>query len=232
MPSKIVQYLGFGVVALLLVAAATAASAEEPTSLKAIVSQIRQAQGLTADQSINCNKVTDSQYEAVGEAWMDVMVPDPQRHAMMDRMMGGPGSASLATAHRMMGARYLGCLSNNDYWDMMMPGMMSIAGGFGGGGMMGYGGRFGAQYGGDRMMGGYGGYGGWVHSWSGEIIMWIILLIVIGLIIYLIVSATRRRDGGSLQGTHSESPLDVLNKRYARGEISKEDFERMKKDIG
>ena len=29
----------------------------------------------------------------------------------------------------------------------------------------------------------------------------------------------------------TESAMDILNRRYASGEISKEDFERMKKDI-
>ncbi|MCL4542543.1 MAG: SHOCT domain-containing protein [Deltaproteobacteria bacterium] len=31
--------------------------------------------------------------------------------------------------------------------------------------------------------------------------------------------------------SRSESAMDILNKRYAKGEITKEEFERMKKDI-
>ncbi len=31
--------------------------------------------------------------------------------------------------------------------------------------------------------------------------------------------------------SRSESAVDILNKRYAKGEITKEEFERMKKDI-
>lgn len=34
---------------------------------------------------------------------------------------------------------------------------------------------------------------------------------------------------GYIQG---DSPLDVLKKRYARGEINKEEFEQKKKDLG
>jgi putative membrane protein len=87
-------------------------------------------------------------------------------------------------------------------------------------------------YGGGQMMGGYNGYGGWMHSCGGGIAMWIIFLVVIGLIAYLILGPTRHHGSSTANGMHTESAHDILKKRYARGEISKEDFERMKKDIG
>ncbi len=36
----------------------------------------------------------------------------------------------------------------------------------------------------------------------------------------------------SQDGSPEASPLDILRKRYARGEINKEEFEQKKKDLG
>jgi len=64
-------------------------------------------------------------------------------------------------------------------------------------------------------------------SWFGGMgwFMWIAvvgipLTLIIG--IYMLLSSERRV---------SEDPLDILNKRYASGDISREEFERMKRDI-
>lgn len=75
-------------------------------------------------------------------------------------------------------------------------------------------------------MGGPGG-GRWfmMHNGFGGMFMWIIFIGLIGLLIYLLVRALK---GGDRM---SETPLEILKKRYARGEITKEDFDRMKKDI-
>ncbi|MCS5422901.1 MULTISPECIES: SHOCT domain-containing protein [Psychrilyobacter] len=53
----------------------------------------------------------------------------------------------------------------------------------------------------------------------------IIFIIIIGLIVRGIFGG--RRD--CLKD--SDTYLDILKKRYAKGEISKEDFERMKKEL-
>jgi putative membrane protein len=64
---------------------------------------------------------------------------------------------------------------------------------------------------------------------------WILILVLI----VLLVLAVFRQGGGLGTPDRSqrrerddlETPLDILRKRYARGEISKEEFEQMKKDI-
>ena len=69
---------------------------------------------------------------------------------------------------------------------------------------------------------------GMMHPWFGGIIMWIIIFLLILFLIYLFVRSTRQPStpyGGG------ETPLDIAKKRYARGEISKAEFDEMKKDL-
>jgi putative membrane protein len=81
----------------------------------------------------------------------------------------------------------------------------------------------------------YGGQGpyGWGHMMHygfgyGGMFMWIIFLIVIGLLVYFFVQTQKTKGQTPLQG---ESHLDILKKRYAKGEITKEEYERMKNDL-
>lgn len=63
------------------------------------------------------------------------------------------------------------------------------------------------------------GFGGMM--WYG----WIFWIVILGIAVYLIVKLANRGGAGS------ETPLDILKKRYARGEITKEEYESMKKDL-
>jgi putative membrane protein len=72
----------------------------------------------------------------------------------------------------------------------------------------------------------------WGHGigWFFPIIMIIFWIAVIAGIIFLIRWAviSANKDRGS---TSENSALDILKKRYARGEINKEEFEQKKKDL-
>ncbi|MHB8138901.1 MAG: SHOCT domain-containing protein [Smithellaceae bacterium] len=77
---------------------------------------------------------------------------------------------------------------------------------------------------------GPGGWGHMMHSGfgCGGMFMWIIFLIVIGLLIYFFVQSQKTK---GQTPTESESHMDILKKRYAKGEINKEEFDRMKHDL-
>ncbi|MBI2829599.1 MAG: SHOCT domain-containing protein [Chloroflexi bacterium] len=71
------------------------------------------------------------------------------------------------------------------------------------------------------MMGGFGIGGG---------LMGIFWIVILGLIVWAVVSWGRGSTGNS-DAPRSDPPLEILKKRYARGEISKEEFEERKKDL-
>ena len=69
----------------------------------------------------------------------------------------------------------------------------------------------------------------------GNYMWWIMPLFhFIGFIIFIAVVALIVRgifSGGKACPKNSEAPLDILKKRYAKGEITREEFQRMKDDI-
>lgn len=72
----------------------------------------------------------------------------------------------------------------------------------------------------------YGPYGGGIWMFL-NFLLWILIIIgVILLIVWLV-----RQPGRYPRGREEETAVEILKKRYARGEISKEDYDRMRKDI-
>jgi len=73
------------------------------------------------------------------------------------------------------------------------------------------------------MMGGFGMGFGWIFG--------LLILFLIGWFFMKGFNPGSTSTGTSLVQRETESALDILKKRYARGEISKDEYEQMKKDL-
>ena len=80
-----------------------------------------------------------------------------------------------------------------------------------GGGMMGW--------------GGFGGYGMGFVGWIFMLLFWGLIVVGVVLVVRWLWDQGRPGMGGA------DSSLEILKRRYARGEISKEEFDRMKQDL-
>lgn len=71
---------------------------------------------------------------------------------------------------------------------------------------------------------------GW-DMWPGFFgIGWLVNLIIFGLIIWLVVTIINRSKQQHILPKENKA-LEILKERYAKGEISKEEFEEKKKDL-
>lgn len=61
---------------------------------------------------------------------------------------------------------------------------------------------------------------GWMWIW------WLLILVVVAAVAWVVVTAARK-SGGPAQ----ETPEQVLKRRYAKGEIDRETYQRMLEDL-
>ncbi len=95
--------------------------------------------------------------------------------------------------------------------------------GFMGGGMMGFGGM------GPWMMGGYFGQG---YGLGGSILSLLFWVLILGGGALLVVWFGRQSSPSSSSRTGSEeTALEILKRRFALGEITREQFEQMRRDL-
>jgi len=122
-------------------------------------------------------------------------------HEKMDNIMGGEGSLALRNVHINMGKSFY-CGDQN----AMSPSMVNM--------MMG---RTNMQnYG---MMGNYSSFFGFY----GNIFIMLFWILIIILIMWIIIKLSKNNK--------KETSLEILKRRYAKGEINKKEFDKLKKDL-
>ncbi len=76
------------------------------------------------------------------------------------------------------------------------------------------------------MWGFHDGMGWWMlFGGMGMMVFW---AVIIGLVVW---SVTRVAGGREERGEQSQSPIDIVERRLARGEISKDEFEDLKRAL-
>lgn len=155
------------------------------------------------ENKVPCEDLTDDEFELLGDYYMELMHPG-EAHITMDEMMGGEGSESLKIMHINMGKRFY-CGSEAVANQGIMMGMM----GSGGMNMIG-----------TNMMGG----SWWLWGIVG-MLFWIALLVAL---VFLIIWLYKNITG---KATKNNSALEILRKRFAKGEITKKQHNSMKKEL-
>ncbi len=172
-----------------------------------------------------CSDLNSADLEAIGEFQMGRMAGSPPAHEAINRMMAATmGPRGEARMHELIGRRLAGCPGGAlpaGFGQMM--GAMGIVGGAPGViGAHGQGGR-GAYGAPGSMMGGYSAAGGRGDDDEGPtagamVGMMAVLIAAVALAVFLL-----RRRG------HSSGPLELLQQRFARGELSAEQYQESKK---
>ena len=177
----------------------------------------------------HCSSLDRADLEHIGEYVMGRDLGSLRAHEQMNRLMDSMmGEAATDQMHIALGRRATGCgnaAAPGSYRNML--GMMSLMGGLavtrgasGGGGlrsMMGSG-----RHGSGSMMSGHG-------SDDDSNGVWIAVAAALGVIAVLgIAGLLLSRRAANHDG---ESPLDILNRRFARGELDEQEYERRRHAI-
>jgi putative membrane protein len=80
------------------------------------------------------------------------------------------------------------------------------------------------------------GYGGRMGVWSGGfgilgLVLGLLIIVLLAFAAVLLVQSAKKGAEQS-QPPGAEAPLDILKRRYASGELTKEQFEEMKRNLG
>lgn len=151
----------------------------------------------------NCGDLSDKSFELMGEYFMGLMMGNSHQamNTMMVQMMGQNGEEQM---HIVMGKRLSSCdaaATFNAPESAFMP-MMNMT--------------FGSWRGNATNASVI-----W-QSWIISVLWWLVIAILIAILVKWLIGKSQ---------ASGKSALDILKERYAKGEINKEEFERMKKDL-
>lgn len=180
-------------------------------------------------KEIACQDISDNDFEAIGEYLMERMMGSSHEtmDVMMTKMMGEQNSGQI---HAVMAKRMTGCdpqaeLSGQQmgFMTTMMPMMMQMMGQNDGGMMSGASTANASWWNGmGTMMGtGFGSF-----MWLGaifSILFWILIIVATVALIKWIFGLGKNKE--------SNTSLNILKERYAKGEIGKEEFEQKTKEL-
>ncbi len=166
-------------------------------------------------KEISCADLSDENFGTLGEYFMGTMTGDSHAamNAMMIQMHGEEWEEQI---HIIMGKRLSGCDTSAAFpggssgWPSMMTGMWSFPSELN-------------QTSNSMMNFGFMPFG-W-FGWIFMVLWWVLIIVgIVALIKWL---------AGQSHGSHNheKSSLDILQERYAKGEINKTEFEEKKKDL-
>ena len=178
-------------------------------SIDTILAEIRLEQNITSSAPIDISKVTSAKLEELGDSVMEKVIGNTAVHDRMDIALGGDGSTSLANVHLRVGYDYLAGIPITM---MTFMGAGAMMGGYG------YYAQNNNLTGFNGMMGNY----GWIWVIVG--LLGVIVLIAVG--VNLVSHSSKRHNIVS-----DTNALNILKERYARGEITREEYTKMSDEI-
>ncbi len=203
---------------IMLMPASLLAEETAHQSVAEIVAKIEQEQGVTKANEIDISKVGNETLEELGDSVMEEIIGNPVMHEHMDDRLGGEGSTSLVNFHIQLAKRYLSGYPLNRM-SLMGSGMMN---------------RYSTQN--ERTGFGMMGYGWMGLGWLWMLLIGLVAAAFIALLVILLIrqSHITSHHANTMPEMKRDSfanALEILAERYAKGEISDEQYARMKSEI-